>query len=112
MRRIPAFLSALLVLAGCASPTKEDAAGTRVQRTKISTSSGGALDAERAPEQPTADDPNAKCVHAFEHIRQGTHAWMDESDGVGMVSLCTPIECRKCGEIRHECTIGRIPGNR
>lgn len=104
-------LVAVALLAGCASPTQGDASQTVVQRTKISTSSGGAMDAERAPEK-TPDDPNAKCVHAFEHIRQGTHAWMDESDGIGMVSLCSPIECRKCGEIRHECTIGRIPGSR
>lgn len=99
------LLLLLAVLLGACSPTPQgDDAGTRVQRTKVSTSTGGALDAAPVQEAPPAEeDPNAPCKHVWEHVRQGTHAWVDETGDVPIVSLCTPIVCTKCGAVRHEC---------
>lgn len=55
---------------------------------------------------PAVDMPGQPCRHAFGP--HGTHSYVDPL--TGMPALCAVVRCSKCGEIRHECGLGRIPG--
>jgi hypothetical protein len=55
---------------------------------------------------PVVDMPGAPCRHTFGP--HGTHPYVDPL--TGMPALCAVVRCTKCGEIRHECGLGRIPG--
>jgi hypothetical protein len=98
------WVALFVALGACTSGAKQDDAGTTiVERRKVSTSTGGATASPEAPPEANPDDPNAPCKHAWVHLTRATHAWTDFSSGFEMVSLCTPIHCPKCGEVRHEC---------
>ena len=93
----------LLPVAACATPARD---GPPVVITKIdydSTRDGLSprVVGEGEPKKP--EDP-ASCNHAWEAVSQGTHAYPDPSDPLGMsVAICTPVYCKKCGLVRHEC---------
>ena len=101
---VPVLLALLLApLVGCASEAPQ---GPPVVRTKIdynSTRDGPRPQVvdDGAPAKKT--DPSS-CDHAWEAVSQGTHAYADPSDPLGMsVAICTPVYCTKCGLVRHEC---------
>ena len=58
----------------------------------------------RGEKDPKATPPDpSKCVHEWESVNRGTHYYQDPSSDLPMMTLCTPVYCRKCGLVRHEC---------
>lgn len=93
----------LVPLFGCSTPTRD---GPPVVITKIdydSTRDGPRPQVVDEGEPAKKPEP-ASCSHAWEAVSQGTHAYPDPSDPLGMsVAICTPVYCTKCGLVRHEC---------
>ena len=53
---------------------------------------------------PKAEPPDpSKCVHEWESVPRGTHDYQDPTSELPLLTLCTPVYCKKCGLVRHEC---------
>lgn len=103
-RLLLVLLLACTALAACAQP-----AASRGDLDPLFRGSAGSGEHEfdpatlprprRAPE--AAPDAPPACEHVWESDDRATHAYVDRL--TGLPALCTPIRCRLCGEVRHEC---------
>jgi hypothetical protein len=99
-----------LALAGCAAPSAPATldplfrAPSSEGRIEVDPSRLGrsSRDAPR-PVDPSIEVPGQPCRHTFGP--HGTHTYIDPL--TGLPALCAIVRCTKCGEIRHECGLGR-----
>jgi hypothetical protein len=112
-RQAPAIHAALvgaLLLVGCAAPSAPATldplfrAPSSEGRIEVDPTRTGRT--ERGPVRaadPRIEVPGQPCRHTFGP--HGTHTYIDPL--TGLPALCAVVRCTKCGEIRHECGLGR-----
>lgn len=109
-KHVALLLALACALAGCAAP----AAPASLDPLFRAPSSEGRIEvdpthAARTPRNapqpldPRIEVPGQPCRHTFGP--HGTHTYIDPL--TGLPALCAVVRCTKCGEIRHECGLGR-----
>jgi hypothetical protein len=96
-----ALVLALVLLSACARTTGYNHAVVLEREKKVETTRGDLAQRTLTPEE---QQQAARCKHAWVQ-----HAWhlVEDPSGPGATQICVITRCALCGEIRHECGIGR-----